>query len=55
MNIAILVKGGMVEEIRSDGEIDTITIVDADFVCCKPDEQWNSLPETMIQIFKNNQ
>lgn len=44
IRIAILVRGGMVFEVRSsDPYVEVAEVVDADFVCCNPEEKWNNL------------
>ena len=47
MQIAILIKDGVVEEVRSDELIEEINIVDGDFSCCRPDARWQEVKETL--------
>ena len=47
MQIAILIKDGVVEEVISDELVEEIVIVDGDFSCCRPDAKWADAKETL--------
>jgi hypothetical protein len=55
MQIAVLIKDGVVEEIISDELIEEIVIVDGDFSCCRPDAKWTEAQENLkIVSYKKN-
>ena len=53
--VAVLVKGGMVVEVRSSVLTMDVEVVDADFICCNPEEKWNTLKQDIpFIVFKSS-
>ena len=55
MRIAILIKDGEIKALCSDMTDDLhLRIVDADYNCCKPDEEWKEASEGLIPVYEKD-